>query len=138
MNTQELIEAAAAEYGIPPAQILGKGRSQMVVGARRKVIKAMYDAGKSAQKIADELGKDRTSIYHALSMPNKRPPDCVPVPPTMFEQVEFDRAMAGHMFDDYEPATRTPKGATPRICRYHYPSEKSEHGTNQSSLQGMF
>lgn len=62
----ELIDAVAAETGIPAKQIRGRCRKAHIVRARQIVMYEARQLGLSLLQIADAMGRDHTTIMHGI------------------------------------------------------------------------
>lgn len=63
----ELVEEIAAEHAVPVADVLGRGRTKAVAAARHAVMRAFRARGLSLPEIGSLLGRDHTTVLHAVS-----------------------------------------------------------------------
>jgi len=63
---QELVRQAARAMGVTPDAIYGPRREQAIVEARWAVIARLYEQGWGLVDIGRALGRDHSSIHHAL------------------------------------------------------------------------
>jgi len=55
-----------ARFGVSPRQIFGKGRRRAIIEARHSVIKRLRDDGFSTVQIGRWMGRDHSTVLHAL------------------------------------------------------------------------
>lgn len=64
---RELVWQVAAETGVPAFAIIGRSKTQKASSARQEVMRRAYATGTmSAGRIARRMGRDTSTIFHAL------------------------------------------------------------------------
>lgn len=66
LTARTTIADAAARFGVTYDDLTGDGRSAELVEARQQIIIALHDKGWSSRRIANAIGRESSTVRHAL------------------------------------------------------------------------